>query len=222
MVIKVYVSLISCSQEIKKNQQRTMMILESKKIPYVAVDITDPCQEEARDYVVSTATPKPGQTVPVTPQIFNEADYCGDYDGLDMANECDTLGEFLRMSDEQKSEIRVGITGILPEDRNKAKEAQQQPPAPTPNGEAADLPQDAEAPAEPMEAEVTEAAAEPSEAAADTPAETPAETTPETAAENGMEADVSATEVPAVEPTEETSLPAEVLEEQPQPTAVDA
>lgn len=53
------------------------MILESKNIPYVAIDITDPSQEEAKDYVVTTAIPKPNAKVPVTPQIFNEADYCG-------------------------------------------------------------------------------------------------------------------------------------------------
>jgi len=234
MVIKVYVSLISCSQEIKKNQQRTLMILESKKIPYVAIDITDPCQEEAKDWVVATATPKPGQTVPVTPQLFNEADYCGDYDGLDMANECDTLGEFLKMTEEQKSEIRVGITGILPEDRERAKQA---PPADVPHEDApplaADPPQDADAAAPatnggPMEAEATEAAAEPTGADGAEPAAEPTETAAEPVgtaaepAEEAMEAEVSNTETPVLETSKDTVLPAEKLEEQPQPTPVDA
>jgi len=53
------------------------MILESKKIPYTAIDITDPGQEEAKDYMVTNATPKPNAKVPVTPQLFNEAEYCG-------------------------------------------------------------------------------------------------------------------------------------------------
>lgn len=126
MVIKVYVSLISCSQEIKKNQQRTIMILESKNIPYVAIDITDPSQEEAKEYVVKTAIPKPNAKVPVTPQIFNEADYCGDFDQLDMSNECDTLGDFLKLSDDEKKVIKIGITGILPEERQKAAQQQKQ------------------------------------------------------------------------------------------------
>jgi len=115
MVIKVYVSLISCSQEIKKNQQRTMMILESKGIAYVAIDITDPSQEEAKDWVVSSATPKPDCKIPVTPQIYNEAQYCGDFDQLDMANECDMLGEFLKMTGEERAGIKLGITSVLPE-----------------------------------------------------------------------------------------------------------
>ena len=63
--------------QVKKNQTRALMILESKNIPYVAIDITDPGQEEAKDYMLAQASPKPGGKVPVPPQIFNEADYCG-------------------------------------------------------------------------------------------------------------------------------------------------
>ncbi|KAA0188274.1 hypothetical protein HAZT_HAZT000265 [Hyalella azteca] len=68
---------LTAPPSIKKNQQRTIMILESKNIPYVAIDITDPSQEEAKEYMTTTAVPKPNAKVPVTPQIFNEADYCG-------------------------------------------------------------------------------------------------------------------------------------------------
>ena len=117
------------------------MILESKNIPYTAIDITDPGNEESKDYMVETAQPKEGCKIPVTPQLFNEADYCGvskisfifllvsienfsfqDYDGLDMANECDTLGEFLKLSDAEKSTVKIGITGIGPKDSSAPKE----------------------------------------------------------------------------------------------------
>ncbi|KAK8395490.1 hypothetical protein O3P69_005543 [Scylla paramamosain] len=119
MVIKVYLSLISCSQEVKKNQQRAVMILESKNIPFTTIDITDPGQEDSKEYMNENAKPKGSNKVPVTPQIFNEAEYCGDFDDLDMANENDELGEFLRLTDEEKKRIKIGITGILPEDRAK-------------------------------------------------------------------------------------------------------
>ncbi|XP_045124885.1 SH3 domain-binding glutamic acid-rich protein homolog isoform X2 [Portunus trituberculatus] len=119
MVIKVYLSLISCSQEVKKNQQRTVMILESKNIPFTTIDITDPGQEDSKEYMNENAKPKGNNKVPVTPQIFNEAEYCGDFDDLDMANENDELGEFLRLTDEEKKRIKIGITGILPEERAK-------------------------------------------------------------------------------------------------------
>jgi len=167
MVLKVYVSLISCSQEIKKNQQRTIMILESKGIPYVAIDITDPSQEEAKDWVIAAAAPKEGQKVPITPQIFNEADYCGDFDQLDMANECDTLGEFLKMTEDEKSGIRVGITNILPPTQQEQLEAELRAAA------AADA----------------EVAAEPLEGAAVEPAEMDAESTPIDAENTPIDAD---------------------------------
>ena len=53
------------------------MILESKNIPYTVVDITDPCNEDAKEYMVSNAVPAEGSKVPLTPQIFNDAEYCG-------------------------------------------------------------------------------------------------------------------------------------------------
>jgi len=167
MVLKVYVSLISCSQEIKKNQQRTIMILESKGIPYVAIDITDPSQEEAKDWVMAAATPKEGHKVPITPQIFNEADYCGDFDQLDMANECDTLGEFLRMTDDEKSGIRLGITSVLPPTQQEQLDAELRAAA------AADA----------------EVAAEPLEGAAVEPASMDAESTPTDAENTQIDAD---------------------------------
>lgn len=43
-----------------------------------------------------------------------------------MSNECDTLGDFLKLSEDEKKLIRIGITGILPEQREKAKKEQQQ------------------------------------------------------------------------------------------------
>ncbi|XP_053626276.1 SH3 domain-binding glutamic acid-rich protein homolog isoform X2 [Cherax quadricarinatus] len=97
------------------------MILESKNIPFIAIDITDPGQEDAKDYMNENAKPKGNNRVPMTPQIFNEAEYCGDFDDLDMANETDSLGEFLKLTEEEKKGIKIGITGILPEDRAKAK-----------------------------------------------------------------------------------------------------
>ncbi|XP_069953663.1 SH3 domain-binding glutamic acid-rich protein homolog [Cherax quadricarinatus] len=105
---------------VEKNQQRAVMILESKNIPFIAIDITDPGQEDAKDYMNENAKPKGNNRVPMTPQIFNEAEYCGDFDDLDMANETDSLGEFLKLTEEEKKGIKIGITGILPEDRAKA------------------------------------------------------------------------------------------------------
>ncbi|MPC83151.1 SH3 domain-binding glutamic acid-rich [Portunus trituberculatus] len=53
------------------------MILESKNIPFTTIDITDPGQEDSKEYMNENAKPKGNNKVPVTPQIFNEAEYCG-------------------------------------------------------------------------------------------------------------------------------------------------
>ena len=40
-----------------------------------------------------------------------------------MANECDTLGDFLKMTADEKKEIKIGITSLVPDDE-KSKESQ--------------------------------------------------------------------------------------------------
>ncbi|XP_071525549.1 uncharacterized protein [Panulirus ornatus] len=160
MVIKVYVSMISCSQEVKKNQQRALMILESKNVPFITIDITDPGQEDSKEYMNENAKPKGNNRVPMTPQIFNEAEYCGDFDDLDMANETDTLGEFLKLTEEEKGAIKIGITGILPQDRAKAKQ-QKETPQLTNGISSGHEVEECEAPVEETTFEVTEAPAQP-------------------------------------------------------------
>ncbi|XP_077291949.1 SH3 domain binding glutamate rich protein Sh3beta [Arctopsyche grandis] len=103
MGVKVYVSGISGNKEVKKRQQRVFMILESKNVPFVAVDITEPGKEDEKDFMQTNSTSL-GCTVsdtsprhPLPPQIFNDRDYCGDYDQFDLANEIDKLEQFLRV-----------------------------------------------------------------------------------------------------------------------------
>jgi len=103
--IKIYISSLSGNKEVKKRQQRIMMILESKQIPYVLIDITEPQNEKEKDFMQANATAK-GETVsdvnpphPLAPQIFNGQTYCGDYNGFELANECDTLEAFLHLPD---------------------------------------------------------------------------------------------------------------------------
>lgn len=103
MVIKVYISGMSGSKEVKKRQQRVSMIMDSKHIPYTIIDITEPGQEGEKDFMqknsehnggtISDPTPRH----PLPPQMFNDAEYCGDYDDFDLANEIDNLEVFLKM-----------------------------------------------------------------------------------------------------------------------------
>lgn len=104
MVIKVYVSGMSGNKEVKKRQQRVTMIMDSKHIEYTVIDITEPGQEAEKDFMQTNAQhkgctisdPNPRHALP--PQLFNDTEYCGDYDDFDMANEVDNLEVFLKLA----------------------------------------------------------------------------------------------------------------------------
>ncbi|XP_050342444.1 SH3 domain-binding glutamic acid-rich protein homolog [Nymphalis io] len=103
MVVKVYISGISGNKEVKKRQQRVLMILDSKNIKYELIDITEPGREEDKDFMQNNSKSNggtvsdPNPRTPLPPQVFNEEEYCGDYDQFDLANEVDTLEQFLKV-----------------------------------------------------------------------------------------------------------------------------
>ncbi|XP_047020508.1 SH3 domain-binding glutamic acid-rich protein homolog [Helicoverpa zea] len=103
MVVKVYISGISGNKEVKKRQQRVLMILDSKNIKYDVIDITEPGKESDKEFMQNNSKSNggtvsdPNPRSPLPPQIFNDDEYCGDYDQFDLANEVDTLEIFLKM-----------------------------------------------------------------------------------------------------------------------------
>lgn len=103
MVVKVYISGISGNKEVKKRQQRVLLILDSKNIKYDVVDIAEPGSEEQKDFMQNNSTSlgatigDPNPRHPLPPQIFNDDIYCGDYDQFDMANEIDEMDKFLKL-----------------------------------------------------------------------------------------------------------------------------
>lgn len=96
MVIKIYVSGISASKEVKKKQQRALMILQSIKVPFESIDITEPGKEEDRDFMKEHCKKVDGVCTP-PPHFFNEQEYCGDFDDFDEATEEDRLIVFLKL-----------------------------------------------------------------------------------------------------------------------------
>jgi hypothetical protein len=54
-----------------------MMILESKSIPYIAIDITEAGKESDKDFMLSNGKPKGDSKYVLSPQVFNEDVYCG-------------------------------------------------------------------------------------------------------------------------------------------------
>ncbi|XP_017778575.1 PREDICTED: SH3 domain-binding glutamic acid-rich protein homolog [Nicrophorus vespilloides] len=104
MVVKVYISGISGNKEVKKRQQRVLMILDSRNIKYEVVDIAEPDNEADKDFMQNNSTSL-GATVgdanprhALPPQLFNDTTYCGDYDQFDMANEVDELEKYLKLA----------------------------------------------------------------------------------------------------------------------------
>ncbi|XP_055532441.1 protein starmaker-like isoform X2 [Wyeomyia smithii] len=80
------------------------MILDSKHISYNIIDITEPGQEAEKDFMQKNSEHN-GATIsdqnprhPLPPQMFNDAEYCGDYDDFDLANEVDNLEVFLKLA----------------------------------------------------------------------------------------------------------------------------
>ncbi|OQR69508.1 SH3 domain-binding glutamic acid-rich protein-like [Tropilaelaps mercedesae] len=95
-VIKLYVSGISASKEVKKRQQRAAMILTSIRVKFEEVDITEPGREEERELVKKHCKNDQGQTLP-PPHFFNGEDYCGSFEDFDVATESDRLPWFLKL-----------------------------------------------------------------------------------------------------------------------------
>lgn len=73
------------------------MILDSKNVEYETIDITEPGKEMEKEFMQSNSIVRDSK-YPLPPQIFNEEDYCGDYEDFDLANEIDELEEFLKVA----------------------------------------------------------------------------------------------------------------------------
>ncbi|XP_027136232.1 SH3 domain-binding glutamic acid-rich protein isoform X2 [Larimichthys crocea] len=95
MVIKVFLASSSGSTAIKKKQQDVVGFLEALKVDYTELDIA--CNEENRMWMRQNvpSEKKPTNGIPLPPQIFNEGNYCGDYDTFFDAKEDNTVYAFL-------------------------------------------------------------------------------------------------------------------------------
>jgi len=123
MGIRVFISGNSGNKEMVTHQHRILMIMESMKFDYEVVDIAGPGMDEAKDFMRANSKKKEGTRHALPPQIFNEEKYCGNFEDFDIANEDDTLEEFLLLPKPVKE-------GELP------KPAEGEPaPAPTENGD---------------------------------------------------------------------------------------
>ncbi|XP_062843426.1 SH3 domain-binding glutamic acid-rich protein isoform X2 [Trichomycterus rosablanca] len=98
MVIKVFLASSSGSTAIKKKQQDVVGFLNALKIDYAQLDIAS--NEENRMWMRENVPGdrKPTNGIPLPPQIFNEDNYCGDYDTFFDAKEDNSVYEFLGLT----------------------------------------------------------------------------------------------------------------------------
>ncbi|XP_060761724.1 SH3 domain-binding glutamic acid-rich protein isoform X2 [Neoarius graeffei] len=98
MVIRVFLASSSGSTAIKKKQQDVVGFLEALKIEYAPLDIAS--NEENRMWMRENVPgeKKPSNGIPLPPQIFNEDNYCGDYDTFFDAKEDNSVYEFLGLT----------------------------------------------------------------------------------------------------------------------------
>ncbi|KAM4634008.1 SH3 domain-binding glutamic acid-rich-like protein 3 [Polymixia lowei] len=91
MSVIVYYSSVSSSNQVKKQQQSIFFYMDSKKIPYKAVDITQKTEdkEEMRRKV--------GNPTALPPQICNGDTYCGNYEMFFEAMENEEMDTFLKL-----------------------------------------------------------------------------------------------------------------------------
>uniref|UniRef100_UPI0037E7AA63 SH3 domain-binding glutamic acid-rich-like protein 3 n=1 Tax=Semicossyphus pulcher TaxID=241346 RepID=UPI0037E7AA63 len=92
MGIKLYYTTVTASRTVKSQQSEVMRILESKSIQYELIDIS--LSGELRDEMRNKA----GDPKAVPPLLFNEDQYCGNYDDFSEAVEGDTVEQFLKMA----------------------------------------------------------------------------------------------------------------------------
>lgn len=82
-IIDVFFIIYHVIFQVKKRQQRVLMILDSKNIKYEIIDITEPGREDDKDFMQTNSKSNgatvsdPNPRTPLPPQVFNDEEYCG-------------------------------------------------------------------------------------------------------------------------------------------------
>ncbi|XP_044143400.1 LOW QUALITY PROTEIN: SH3 domain-binding glutamic acid-rich protein [Bufo gargarizans] len=128
MVIKVFVATLAGSTAIKKKQQEVVGFLEANRIDFEEKDIAcnDDNRQWMRDNVPGEKKPKNG--IPLPPQIFNEEQYCGDFESFFDAKEGNEIYVFLGLA--PAASAKVSDTPSVSDEKieEKQEESDANPP----------------------------------------------------------------------------------------------
>uniref|UniRef100_A0A8C0PM84 SH3 domain binding glutamate rich protein n=1 Tax=Canis lupus familiaris TaxID=9615 RepID=A0A8C0PM84_CANLF len=113
MVIKVFVATSSGSIAIRKKQQEVVGFLEANKIDFKELDIAG--DEDNRKWMRENVPgeKKPQNGIPLPPQIFNEEQYCGDFDSFFSAKEENIIYSFLGLAPPPGSKNYINEANIV-------------------------------------------------------------------------------------------------------------
>ncbi|XP_055975534.1 SH3 domain-binding glutamic acid-rich protein [Sorex fumeus] len=111
MVIRVFVATSSGSIAIRKKQQEVVGFLEANKIDFKELDIAG--DEDNRKWMRENVPgeKKPQNGIPLPPQIFNEEQYCGDFDSFFSAKEENIIYSFLGLAPPPGSKVTESPEG---------------------------------------------------------------------------------------------------------------
>ncbi|XP_072018198.1 SH3 domain-binding glutamic acid-rich-like protein 3 [Amphiura filiformis] len=91
MGVILYFTSVSSNLEVKKHQQKILLVLDGKKIPYQTIDIA--LSEDSKGKMREVA----GNDKALPPQFANNDTYCGDIAAFEEAVENETVEEFLKL-----------------------------------------------------------------------------------------------------------------------------
>nr|XP_048278952.1 SH3 domain-binding glutamic acid-rich protein isoform X2 [Myodes glareolus] len=96
---------VTSSAEIRKKQQEVVGFLEANKIDFKELDIAG--DEDNRKWMRENVPgeKKPQNGIPLPPQIFNEEQYCGDFDSFFSAKEENIIYSFLGLAPPPGSKV---------------------------------------------------------------------------------------------------------------------
>ncbi|XP_040279017.1 SH3 domain-binding glutamic acid-rich-like protein [Bufo bufo] len=128
MVIKVFVATLAGSTAIKKKQQEVVGFLEANRIDFEEKDIAcnDDNRQWMRDNVPGEKKPKNG--IPLPPQIFNEEQYCGDFESFFDAKEGNEIYVFLGLAPAASAKVSDTPSVIDEKTEEKLEESDANPP----------------------------------------------------------------------------------------------
>ncbi|XP_073440791.1 SH3 domain-binding glutamic acid-rich protein isoform X1 [Dendrobates tinctorius] len=127
MVIKVFVATVAGSTAIKKKQQEVVGFLEANRIDFEEKDIA--CNDDNRQWMRENVPgeKKPKNGIPLPPQIFNEEQYCGDFESFFDAKEGNEIYVFLGLAPPASKKISdtPAVTDLS--EANPPEEKQEEP-----------------------------------------------------------------------------------------------